>query len=218
MLLGPVAVLAKVTLNDWGNYAAIVAAVAAVALLVAGVWQSVRRKLRLRNPIEATYLIPKEEYERATFPGALEDEQYVKQLSVAPNATYEVFHRLTAMQGLILDSVQLSFWGPRESKPANHGPVRPWERDSRLDERGERMFMDWHGGWHPDRPLPHMVPKGQHVLAAHTVQVVGEWNGSAKLRLTLRAEESEATKEHEVDMPFRVLEGRDQVPFLRRQG
>ena len=220
-LLSPIAALfANVTLDDAGNYAAIVAAGASVLLLIAGAWIWIRKKWLLINPVKVAYLIPKAEYTHARFPEAPAEEQYVEELSVASGTSYDLIHRLIPRQGVVLDSVRLDFIGPVADKPSNNGPpepTKPWERDLRTGNRGERLVRDWWGVWHEDRDFPRLIPKKQIALVAHNIQTAGGWEGTAKLFLILRAEDSQAITTYEIEVPFRVgAEDQDQIPMLRR--
>ena len=219
MLLGPVAVLAKVTLNDVGNVAAIIAAVVSLLFLAAAILTWARKRWLLRNPVKVSYLVPKAEYARAVHPGAPDEEQTPSQIVIAPGGIYELIYRLVPRQPVLLDSVRFEFWGPSNNKPQDQGESQPWVVDSETDRLGEPKVMDWHEVWHQDRPLPRMLPKNQVFLLARRVRPVGEWEGTSRLLLTMRAEESGTSKVQTAELPFRVgTEDEDQLPFLRRQG
>lgn len=179
-----------------------------------GIYKWIRHWRCFRNPIELTYLIPKNKYPATTFDGAPDNEIRPNKLVVGIGI-YKILHRLTPKADVLIDALVLRFKGPEKNKPISYGPDNPYIVE-RIEKPSGAYYRDWWGDIQPvSAGYPRYIHARDTLAIGNRVETFGIWHGKAYFEVPIRNE-----RVITVELDFKVTGKADeeQTPFLKVKG
>jgi hypothetical protein len=211
-------------LDNWGNWASIVAAVIALTLFLGIVALWIWRKLRWRRPLDVSYFVPKATYARTSFAGAPENPEFPKRLTVGVGEYCLILRVHAKRANVIVQGIQIEFQGgPETARPRNLGLTAARLVRQFRNDLGEEVYEDWDGHVRAVREASrfpkHFTGDKDHWLPGHVIQTTGPWKGTAQAIIHWRSNTGPESSSVRESLPFEVstAPAADEIPFLRRR-
>lgn len=212
-----VAVLGATELNTAGDISAIIAA---AVVLGSALWTgggSLRRRFRLRRPLDVAYLIPQRKYKSKDLQGAPEAERYPRELTVALG-THAVMHRLVPRMDLEIVGCQLELIEGEGPTPQGRGPNNPMFIGEAVDFLGRKSVVDWHGRVElaEDIGPPCDLEQDEPFVIGNAIQAEAPYTGMTQLSVAFRLPNDGTPRRAKFPLKFVVSDepDADEIPFL----
>lgn len=187
VFLGVLAVAAKSTLQDAGNIAAIVAAVASVAILAAGTVRWLRRRWSLWRPLDVFYI------------GA--DSKPCKTWAASRGGDQHLLLNIQSRLDVRIEDIWFGFRGSDYNMPKDEGfsaiASDFFRAQSSRITRGRSDPSDL-------MRYPSFLPKRARLAYPRHIVTRGPWEGEIELRFTLLTADRVTPKRYVKHLPFRV--------------